>query len=100
MIPTLAELCERANVTKIHPAPVPSPDALVDLAKGLLEMRRAGVLGAVYCDDGKFWICLPGESLQHRMGVQTVARIVQKYRECLRKGVALEFRTAEKRKTA
>lgn len=97
MRPSLQELCQRADVHAPRPVGPPWPDAYVDLARGLLEMRRAGLFSAVWCDENRFHIALPGEDIRHMVGANWVARVVDKFRELQRKGVQLEFRNREEK---
>jgi hypothetical protein len=55
----------------------------VDVVKGLIAMRKAGLLKAVHAHESLLAIELPGE-YQKRITWATAERLVQEFRECER----------------
>jgi hypothetical protein len=54
-------------------------DPLVHLAQGLIKMRHAGLLAAVYADSGQFRIVLPGEQSQRHLSLYNAKLLVEKF---------------------
>jgi hypothetical protein len=54
-------------------------DPVIALAEGLIKMRHAGLLAAVYADAGQFRIVLPGEQSQRHLSLYNAKLLVEKF---------------------